>query len=186
MDTTRLSRFIVNQLPDALQVDGRALKREAEGGAWLDDPDQVLQRCIDVVEQAWTPSRRDAQPALHLGAFSGSDARNGAFSSCGGNHQISAAAGIADIVNAVVQKQLARARKDPKRSSERDKKQPSSRLPDGKRCSAGTCTFRHDTTHPGQPCWRNPRWHGSLNWSGCATWPRPAIQTCQRDPLRCS
>ena len=30
-------------------------------------------------------------------------------------------------------------------------------LPDGKKCSAGTCDRNHDETHPGMPCYYDPR-----------------------------
>eukprot|EP00966_Prymnesium_polylepis_P137809 3184970-Prymnesium_polylepis.1 len=31
------------------------------------------------------------------------------------------------------------------------------RLPEGKRCSSGTCNFDHDAKHPGKPCFSDPR-----------------------------
>ena len=36
------------------------------------------------------------------------------------------------------------------------------RLPEGQRCSSGTCNFTHDKTNPGAPCYRDPRWGGPL------------------------
>ena len=36
------------------------------------------------------------------------------------------------------------------------------RLPDGRKCSEGFCSYGHDKLKPGQPGWRNPSWDGPL------------------------
>ena len=42
------------------------------------------------------------------------------------------------------------------------------KLPEGTRCSKGTCDFAHDTLKPGEPCFRDPRWVGRCPTSCCS------------------
>ena len=167
----RLGRFILSQLPSALDVDGRALRRELDDKDELKDSAVVLAKCLTLVEQAHDPTKK-AAPGVHLlaeeraAAMAAATAAAAAASAAKGKGMSKSEQTKA--IEKAVTAALASKSGAPKGGGDGGKRLgkgngPSrNRLPEGERCSKGTCNFAHDKLKPGAPCFRDPRWGGPL------------------------
>ena len=144
----KLGLFIFELLPFVNGAEKRQAIRELTADGTLGDADIVLARCTEIVRASATnvhtpvaavePDMRMLQVAL---AKAGVDA-----------------AVIANFTATLNKQGKQKARAGGKTSG---KDEPNKfRLPEGQKCSKGTCTLNHDKFSPGTPCFRDPGFGG--------------------------
>ena len=169
----RLSRFILDFLPEVLSSDKRSLKRELEDKHLLDNPEEATQHAYRLVKDAYVASKASSAPGLlaaELASIGLADSvtetegpivaaviKSLGFNSASAARKALSAKGVVAVVD------------DKKSKYVQDKTDPSgatikkgNRLPEGTWCSKNSCDFDHDRLKPGAPCFRDPDFAGPL------------------------
>ena len=180
----RLSKYILSQLPDALAADVRSLRRELDAASELDDVTKVTAEAQKIIESSYRPSKPtpvDAGVALVAGVFNAGYQREVTLAA----DKATISTGLADEIKKIVAAAAGtststtstsgRAKKKAAKeaaavaaaaaAATEDKKPKlrlGNRLPEGQRCSKGSCEFAHDLLKPGEPCYRDITWKGPL------------------------
>ena len=170
----KLGLFIFELLPFVNGAEKRQAIRELTADGTLGDADIVLARCTEIVRASATnvhtpvaaidPDVRMLQVAL---AKAGVDA-----------------AVIANFPATLNKQGKQKARAGGKTSG---KDEPNKfRLPEGQKCSKGTCTLNHDKFSPGTPCFRDPGFAGPppKNYRNNAKQADPAVGGSQEGERR--
>ena len=176
----RLSKFLLSQLPSSLASDVRSLRREIERQSELDQPDKVAQLAVELVERAHDGSTKSSiDEAINMVACIFDDraaapvqvaapAAESAINRLENMLNKIASANLAggkELTSGAAKKKarkLAAAMAAAQEGAAKPKLRLGNRLPEGTRCSSGTCEFAHDHFKPGEPCYRDPRWAGPI------------------------
>ena len=188
----RLGKFLLSQLPKKLGADVRTLRRELEKDGELGSPDIVAKKAVQLVESAHDGTTKTSiDEALHMVhlVFDDSPESQRALSLANMAETKGTAEAndkgvqdkvtklLAQIANAAAAgsqgdntsgrgkkraRKAAAALAAARSTGENVKLRLGNRLPEGQKCSAGTCEFAHDLLKPGEPCYRDPRWPGPL------------------------
>jgi len=163
---SKLSAFIVKQLPSQLGADARSLKRRfVDQGTW-NDADAVALECQHTVEEAFAPTKKagvDINLAHLLTAEGYADSLVAAVdkgNGSSGGKELSEAR-VRQLISGAIAGSLrsgvASGTGDDKGGDKAaggkpgSKQRKGNRLPEGQLCSSGTCNFDHDRLKPGAP-----------------------------------
>ena len=162
-----LGRFIIQLMPECNAAEGRALARELKLSGNLNNYGVVVQRFTDIVKLSTTLQSTPNKVLAALGAEH--DPKLAALVAA----MYTAGINPANLkpnpdVTPKVKGRGARGSGKSKAGDDKKDKKGATRLPDGKLCKAGTCPFNHDEIAPGQPCYRDPKFHGPLPEKYCS------------------
>ena len=151
-ENSGLSRVYQSFLPDELQVDARAIRREMETAGTWQDSDVALSAFSKLVKQMHSPAAHAAAVIAAAAATGGKGAGKGGPPGKGGGR---AGGGR---VNRGCGRGRGGAGAAPGAAATPPNSPPwvpSCILPNDEWCSSKTCHFNHDVTRPGHPCHRN-------------------------------
>ena len=178
LEGSAYGKFIIGQLPPNLAPDGRTLLRSSNADGTIENPEHVLSECKKLVEAVHEPTKKTASDVEGLAAFAQCTFDETAQSDGSGETAMAVlraavSSGNQDTILAAVaavnQKSRQRRQRAPRADANaataaagKEKYRSGYRLPEGERCSKGTCNFAHDKLKPGEPCYRDPRYDGPV------------------------
>ena len=149
-----LGRFVISLMPRSLATDGAKLVSELQQDGTIEDIVVVIERCCELVKLHQNPANKGA--ILASATQDKETLRTEAI--CAAIRAGLNAKQVMAFVNAQTNGGSKNKGGKDKGKDKGGNTKGTSRLPDGQRCSKGTCNFNHDITNPGGPCYRDPRY----------------------------
>ena len=145
------SKLVIGIIPENLEADERALKRELNTAGLANHTD-VVQKVKKLIASAHKP---DAQPMMKMTVAAHEKMMKDMKAAS--EKAAKEAAKNAVAFNFANNNSNQNGTGDKRGKGNGKPKSSASRLPDGQTCSSGTCNFNHDKKKPGADCFRDPR-----------------------------